>query len=256
VASSLERLREEDGLLILNKPAGITVHGPGSLDEQVRAYLAPRLPRSLSFTPGPLHRLDKPSSGVIVFSTNLEGARYFSALLRDRTIGRAVIRKTYLAVTDGTVETDEIWEDALFRDRGRKKTCIVSQPDDGAATGAKARPALTRITPIASASGRSFIRAEIETGRTHQIRAQAAAHAFPLSGDAKYGGRPFSGGKSRPGGFFLHSWILEFPLRPEGPMVRVEAPLPEEFVRMIQEIFGPGMARYIDRTLNIVQNFQ
>jgi 23S rRNA pseudouridine955/2504/2580 synthase len=241
--SSLEILREGDGFLILNKPAGIAVHGPGSLDEQVRAYLAPKLPASLSFTPGPLHRLDKPSSGVIVFSTSLGGARYFSALLKGRSSGPALIRKIYLAITDGTLESGETWEDTLFRDRDRRRTCVVSPVAGGTAPCAKARPALTRITPVASAFGRSLIRAEIETGRTHQIRAQAAAHGRPLSGDAKYGGKPFPDKKNRSSGFFLHSWILEFPLHPAGPLVRVEAPLPEEFVRVIREIFGPSAAR-------------
>jgi 23S rRNA pseudouridine955/2504/2580 synthase len=79
-------LFEGAGLLFLNKPAGLQVHGRGSLEDMVRAYLEPKLPPSLSFRPGPLHRLDRPSSGVIAFSTSLEGARVFSAMLRKRMI--------------------------------------------------------------------------------------------------------------------------------------------------------------------------
>ncbi|MDR3146070.1 MAG: RluA family pseudouridine synthase, partial [Treponema sp.] len=85
----LDILRETPDLLFLNKPAGILVHGPGSLDAGVRAYLGPKRSPSLSFRPGPLHRLDKPAGGVIVFSASLAGARYFSALLRE---GRIVKR--------------------------------------------------------------------------------------------------------------------------------------------------------------------
>ena len=64
-------LFEGAGLLVLNKAPGALVHGRGSLEERVRLYLTPRLPPSLSFKPGPLHMLDRPSSGIIVFSTSL-----------------------------------------------------------------------------------------------------------------------------------------------------------------------------------------
>ncbi|MDR0312876.1 MAG: RluA family pseudouridine synthase, partial [Treponema sp.] len=82
---------EGEGLLILNKPSGLAVHGPDSLNEQVCAYLKLKLPPSLSFKPGPLHRLDKPSSGLIVFSTSLIGARLFSSMMREQKL-----RKQYL----------------------------------------------------------------------------------------------------------------------------------------------------------------
>ncbi|MDR2210601.1 MAG: RluA family pseudouridine synthase, partial [Spirochaetaceae bacterium] len=100
-----EILRETPDLLFLNKPAGILVHGPESLDTGVQAYLGPKRSPSLSFRPGPLHRLDRPASGVIVFSVSLAGARYFSALLRE---GR--ILKRYLALLDGAVTEPACWE--------------------------------------------------------------------------------------------------------------------------------------------------
>ncbi|MDR1318503.1 MAG: RluA family pseudouridine synthase, partial [Treponema sp.] len=115
------------GLLVFNKPAGLAVHGPESLDAAVRAALAGRLAPSLSFRPGPLHRLDKPTSGVIVFSSSLEGARFFSALLRE---GR--VKKYYLALVEGIVEGPEIWEDKLVRDRAAKKTFLAEGKGTGA----------------------------------------------------------------------------------------------------------------------------
>jgi 23S rRNA pseudouridine955/2504/2580 synthase len=234
---SLDILREGDGLLILNKPAGMAVHGPGSLDEQVQTYLAPKLPFSLSFRPGPLHRLDKPTSGVIVFSTNLEGARRFSTFLGSGDPGQPKVRKIYLAITDGTLERDEIWEDDLIRDHDLKKTRTAS-PAETCASRGQSKPALTRITSLALAGGRSLIRAEIGTGRTHQIRAQAAARGHPLSGDRKYGGKPLPGTSSRGGDFFLHAWVLEFPTGDTDAPLRIEAPLPAKFIRAMQELFG------------------
>ncbi|GBU26725.1 pseudouridine synthase [Treponema sp. R8-4-B8] len=183
------------GLIAVNKPAGLAVHGDNSLDDMVRFFLADKLPPSLSFKPGPLHRLDKPSSGIVVFSTSIEGAHLFSSLLRERKV-----RKTYLAVVEGTVKSEEIWQDSLFRDKEKKKT-FVSLDNSGGG-----KNAVTKVTPLASDGNYTLIKAQIATGRTHQIRAQAAFHGHPLAGDKKYGGKMF-GKKS---GFFLHAWKLEF----------------------------------------------
>ncbi|MCL2765990.1 MAG: RluA family pseudouridine synthase [Treponema sp.] len=177
------------GLIAVNKPCGLAVHGPQSLDTMVLSYLEDKLPPSLSFKPGPLHRLDKPSSGIVVFSTNLEGARLFSTLMHERKV-----RKTYLAVTEGIIKKNEIWQDLLTRDKEKKKTFIT---DSGG------KQAVTKITTLAAGDNYSLIKAEISTGRTHQIRAQAAYHGHPLAGDIKYG-------SSARGGFFLHAWKLEF----------------------------------------------
>jgi len=200
------------GLLAVNKPCGLAVHGSASLDEMVRSFLAEKMPPSLSFKPGPLHRLDKPSSGIVVFSTSLEGARLFSSLLKERKV-----RKTYLAIVEGAVKNEEIWEDELVRDREMKKTFIP--PSDSSA----GKNAVTKIKPLANEGGYSLILAEIATGRTHQIRAQAASHGYPLAGDKKYGG-------SGKGGFFLHAWKLEFLEN------SIEAPLPQAFSEKIKAL--------------------
>lgn len=197
------------GLLAVNKPAGLAVHGPGSLDEMIRGFLAGKLPVSLSFKPGPLHRLDKPSSGIVVFSTSIEGARFFSALMRERKI-----RKTYLAIVEGIILNDDTWEDELTRDVKIKKTFVSGSGTNNVENSGR-KHAITRITPVSVKEKRTLIKAEIETGRTHQIRAQAAAHGHPLAGDIKYGAvKHHSGGQVNGGkqavSFFLHAWKLDF----------------------------------------------
>jgi 23S rRNA pseudouridine955/2504/2580 synthase len=203
------------GLLAVNKPAGLAVHGQDSLDTIVRSFLADKLPPSLSFKPGPLHRLDKPSSGIVVFSANLEGARLFSSLIQERKV-----RKIYLAIVEGNVKKEEIWEDRLIRDKDRKKTFISQEKTD------EGKAAATKIKPLAVSGGYSLITAEIATGRTHQIRAQAAFHGYPLLGDRKYSG---GYGKS---GFFLHAWKMEF------LCYSIEAPLPDKFKEKTKALFG------------------
>jgi len=229
----VEILFEGAGLLVLNKPAGLAVHGQESLEGWALSYLAPKLPASLSFRPGPLHRLDRPSSGVIVFSANLQGARVFSVMMRERRI-----KKFYLALVRGCIEREEFWQDELSRDRNLKKTFAAGR-------GAGGKIAITRIKPLArsfdgeEAGGRSgctLVLAEIETGRSHQIRAQAAGRGHPLLYDKKYGG----GGS---GGFLLHAWRMEFPedAALTGFPDFINAPLPDYFDAKIKKLFGKNV---------------
>jgi 23S rRNA pseudouridine955/2504/2580 synthase len=232
-AAPPEILWEGAGLLALNKPAGLSVHGPPpSLEAQVRSYLPPS--PSLSFRPGPLHRLDKPSSGVILFAATLEGARYFSGLIRERRV-----RKRYLALVEGIPE-EAVWTDTLIRDRERRKTF----------SGTGGKPALTRIRPLAVSGGNpksagdpaySLILAEIETGRTHQIRAQGAIRGHPLAGDRKYGGG------FRAGGFLLHAWSLTFPLGEAS--LTITAPIPPSLRGEAARLFGEKGIQALDNPL-------
>ena len=232
VSGSLDILHEGGGLLFLNKPPGLAVHGPG--DDSLAARVLARnngRPASLSFRPGPLHRLDKQTSGVIVFSQSLDGARRFSALLRERKI-----RKTYLAVLEGTPGEPLVWDDPLAPGSGRR----VSRIEDTE----EARRALSRITPLCQTRGKSpaltLARVEIETGRTHQIRAQAAFHGYPLWRDRNYGGA------GDPGGFFLHALSVEL----EGTDAEladfpraVSAPLSGAFADIAGKLFGFTLQR-------------
>ncbi|MCL2277271.1 MAG: RluA family pseudouridine synthase [Treponema sp.] len=209
-------LWQDDNLLAVNKPKGISVHGTDSLEIQVREYLKGKMSESLSFKSGPLHRLDKPSSGIVVFSKTLEGARLFSSLLRERKV-----KKTYLAVVEGIIKNEETWQDELYRDKDRKKTFVVDSK--------LSKKAVTKIKPVISAGGLSLISAQIITGRTHQIRSQAAFRGHPLAGDIKYGGKKITdSGKSvntkNTADFYLHAWKLEFLER------EIIAPIPEDFL--------------------------
>jgi 23S rRNA pseudouridine955/2504/2580 synthase len=215
-----EILWRGSGIIIFNKPPGLASHGKDSLDTLVKNWLADKIPPSLSFKPGPLHRLDRPSSGLIAFSESLEGARWFSRLLRERKL-----TKTYLAIVEGKITGDEFWQDELARDKSIKKTFIAHETD-------KPQNALTTIKPLASNNSFTLIEARIITGRTHQIRAQAALHGHPLAGDKKYGALPFSGG------FCLHAWKMDPDEKIDGFPHPLTAPLPKEFFSRINILFA------------------
>jgi 23S rRNA pseudouridine955/2504/2580 synthase len=204
-------------LIAVNKPAGMEIHGTDSLDTMVNYYLTDKVEPSLSFKPGPLHRLDKPTSGAVVFSVSIEGAKLFSRLLRERKV-----KKTYLAILEGEIKKVVKWQDELVRNKKEKKTYISSLGND---ENAGQKTAVTEITPVISSGSFTLVEAGISTGRTHQIRAQAASNNHPLAGDKKYGSR----GK---GGFFLHARKIEF------LEYSVTAPLPAAFSEKIYALFG------------------
>jgi len=215
-----EILWRGSGIIVFNKPSGLASHGKTSLDTLVKTWLTGKLPASLSFKPGPLHRLDRPTSGIIAFSESLEGARLFSRLLRERKV-----KKTYLAIVEGTVSGEQEWRDELSRDTTLQKTFAGDKT-------AQTRDASTIVKALASNGSYSLIEARIVTGRTHQIRAQAASHGHPLAGDVKYGGRRLSGG-----GFYLHAWKTRIEEGFEGFPRPLTAPLPDAFRSRIGILF-------------------
>ena len=175
-------LAETEDLVIVNKPRGMLTHGPDGLDELVRRYYADRAANSLAFTPAPLHRLDRNTSGALAVSKSLKGARDFSQALREGRIG-----KEYLAVLDGSMGSSELWTDLLVRDGDGKVTApcdLAPRVQDGVHAGREAR---SLAVPLARAHGKTLALIRLYTGLTHQIRAQAAARGYPLAGDNKIG---------------------------------------------------------------------
>lgn len=160
-----------DNLLFYNKERGRLVHGDkNSLDRIVQDYLKNEV-ESLSFTPGPLHRLDRNTYGIVAFSKSLQGARKFTSMLQN-----GEVRKFYIAIVDGTFKSSEIWNDRITRDSSTLKSSLSS---DG-------QSATSIFTPLISRKNRTLAMIEIKSGRTHQIRVQCSSHGRPLTGDYKY----------------------------------------------------------------------
>jgi 23S rRNA-/tRNA-specific pseudouridylate synthase len=141
------------------------------------------------------------------------------------------VKKQYLALVDGLIGEPETWEDLLLRDSARQKTLIAP------AAAPETKKARTRVFPLAAAAARTLILVETDTGRTHQIRAQAGAHGHPLSGDGKYRGSPY------PGGLLLHAHTLEFPPQDGAPPIRICAPPPAAFRRRVEQLFGLSLEK-------------
>lgn len=196
-------LHKTNDIVFINKPRGMDSHGPKSLESVYRQVwkASGESLKSLAFIPGPLHRLDRNTSGILTFPVTMEGAREFSRLLRERKI-----KKLYLALLSGEIKARQRWEDILYRDTDTHKTL----ESDGRSSGGQT--AITIVEPICSSPEFTFSCIEIKTGRTHQIRAQAALHGHSLLGDSKYDnlGRTISRVKLK--GYFLHAWMLALPV--------------------------------------------
>lgn len=190
----LEVLYEDAHCLVVAKPAGLLTQPAGhwgfpSLEDAVRRHLSPAGPESVYL--GTVHRLDRPVSGVIVWAKTPKAARRLARQFETR---RA--RKHYWALVEGDagarLSRAGIWEDWLVPP-DRSGVVRVTAPD---APGA--RRALTRYEIGAACSlpeGTSWLRLWPESGRTHQLRAQAAARGLPVVGDAAYGAvQPFERG--------------------------------------------------------------
>lgn len=211
-------LFESKDILVLNKPFGMLVHGDDSLETIVLDYLKDKIEPSLSFKPGPLHRLDRNTSGIICFSKSLQGAVEFSRLLQERTF-----KKLYIAIIDGELKKTEQWIDSLLRLENEKRT--IKSAKDG-------KKAQTICIPLTSQGAKTLALFHIETGLTHQIRIQSLLHGHPLCGDKKYES------KSNVKKYFLHAITLKFPQNTacDFPEI-IKAPLPEDFMKAIEVYF-------------------
>lgn len=183
----LEILHEDADCLAVAKPAGQFTQGtwapPGelTLEQAVRRYLGPDDPDAVYL--GIVHRLDRPTSGVLIWARTPRAARRLSSEFEHRRVV-----KEYWALVDsdpvGIPGGDETWDDWLTRPGQTGYVRLVEPGTPGA------RPAVTRVRREAGGglpAGVSWLRLWPETGRTHQLRAQAAARGMPILGDSAYG---------------------------------------------------------------------
>jgi thiamine-phosphate pyrophosphorylase len=215
----VEVLFDGDGILAVNKRAGEDTQD--GLTPRVRAFLEGRVSPSLAFLPSPLHRLDKDTSGVVVFGASMDGARKFHAMMREH-----LLEKRYLAVLTGVLKGEQTWKDSLLYSGSERLSQAVGPGEE------RAQTAVSHVTAIESSGGNTLVSIEIKTGRRHQIRAQAAARGFPLLGDAKYGGGE--------GGYLLHARRIGFKqntaFSTQNFPRSINAPLPAAFRARLAEL--------------------
>lgn len=212
---------EDSELLVIDKPAGITVHpAPGNPDHTlVNAVLAhcPDISGlDTSLRPGIVHRLDKNTSGLMVIAKRKEAQLNLSAQLKNRHM-----LKKYLVLVRGcpSLEEGEIIAPIGRHPKNRKKMAVV--------TGG--REAHTSYRVMRRMKGYSLVEATIRTGRTHQIRVHFSSIGCPVIGDDVYGVRtPFLNRQ------FLHAYMLGFRLHGSGEWVEFISELPADLKQALE----------------------
>jgi 23S rRNA pseudouridine1911/1915/1917 synthase len=219
----LEVLYEDNHCLAVNKPAGLLTQGDAtgasSLIEAARADLKARYHKPGNVFLGLVHRLDQPTSGVVVLARTSKAAGRLSAQFRDGTV-----EKVYWAVVEGVCPQDEgEWTDQLWKDERRNLVEVVppGTPD--------ARRASLAFRVVERARTTTTLELRPLTGRSHQLRVQLASRGLPILGDRKYGAlRRVLALDGQPR-VALHARKLAFthPTRPE--VIEVVAPVPADW---------------------------
>lgn len=223
---------KNDDMLVINKPYDVEVQN--ELAKAVKRYYSSTKNSSLAFTPAPLHRLDKKTTGILFFSWSIHGAQWFS-----RTLAERKIKKCYIALVQGTLTQRYEWNNFIKKNAAGAPFHTVSVYDEECEC---ALPAHTMVTPLCTgSSGISLVRFTITTGRTHQIRAQSAYHGYPLLGDTAYGANSIHEEQD----MFLHAYEIELPENTLGLPEIIRAPLPQSFKKMNDKILKNWQETFI-----------
>ena len=220
----LEVLYDNGPCLVVNKPAGLLTQAPRGIDSleiwvkefyRLREGKAPEDKIYL----GVAHRIDRPVTGAIVFGRHVRATRKLCTQFADRTVS-----KVYWAFVEGQVSPEEgTWRDFLHKRPGMAQAEVVDADHPAG------KRAVLHYRVLCQSEQGSWLEIELETGRTHQIRVQAASRGHAVLGDSQYGSTgPFGQqhAEVRDRSIALHARQLGFTHPISGELVDVVAPLP------------------------------
>jgi 23S rRNA pseudouridine1911/1915/1917 synthase len=237
-AIPLHVVYEDRDVLVIDKPAGLVTHpAPGhEHGTVVNALLAMDEGRGELATlggvrrPGIVHRLDRDTSGLLIVARNDAAQTALQAQLKARRV-----KKTYQSLVAGavTAQVGRI-EKPIGRDpRDRMRMAVVA---DG-------KPAVTGYRVRERLGAWTLLEVDLITGRTHQVRVHLTSIGHPVAGDPVYAHGPARRGPDGLERLFLHAWRLEFVTPSSGDLVRLEAPLPEDLVSVLEGLRATDPAR-------------
>ena len=232
---------EDENILLADKKPGVLCHSAGAWDQNtlianIQAYLAQKgewKPKEENaFTPALCNRIDRNTGGIVIAAKNAEALRILNEKIRDREI-----EKYYLCAVVGRPKPPEgRLENFLFKDAVKNQVYVKNKPEPGA------RTAVTDYKLLRSKGGLSLVECRLETGRTHQIRAQMAHAGWPLVGDGKYG-REKLNRKYEENGQALYSYRLCFTFPTDAGILNYlrgrEFSVDPEGIDFVQKYFTP-----------------
>lgn len=220
----LEIFYEDADVLVVNKPKGMVVHPApghmtGTLVNGLMAHCKDLSGINGVLRPGIVHRIDKDTSGLLMVAKN----DMAHESLVNQLVAKSVTRK-YKALVHGNIQHDHGTIDApLGRDQKDRQSMTVV--DNG-------KHAVTHFNVLERFKDFTFVECQLETGRTHQIRVHMKYIGYPLAGDPKYGPKK----TLDLGGQALHAGLLGFEHPRTGEYLEFEAPMPEYFVKLLDDL--------------------
>ncbi len=212
-------LYEDNHFLVVNKPAGILVQGDRTNDETlpdyVKEFIRLRDEKPGNVFLGVTHRLDRPSTGVLVFAKTSKALSRMNELFRERKV-----KKTYYILTENAPDSfSGRLEHFVRKDEAKNRLIVKDVPFKKAK---KAKKAVLEYQLVANIDGFFLFEVQLHTGRSHQIRAQFAHVGCPVVGDRRYGSRFQSGER-----LYLHSGQIFFEHPVKRTPLRIRAPFPK-----------------------------
>lgn len=213
VSADIDVVFEDDGLLVVNKPAGMLTHPDQSQQKdtligRVHAYLYRKGELdSAMFMPATANRLDRNTSGIVLIGKTAGMLHQLNQWIQKREM-----EKHYVTVVEGRLGGEGTIEGALIRDERSNRTLVAASSERG-----DGKDAATRYRVLQTGRSHSLVEVELISGRTHQIRTHFQSIGHPLLGDIKYGGHALGTVNHQ----LLHAWRT---VLPDGREFR--APLP------------------------------
>jgi 23S rRNA pseudouridine955/2504/2580 synthase len=233
---------EDKHMLVVSKPYGLLTHGDinekkNTLANQVLGYLTEKgdyLPRiEKTFVPSPVNRLDRNTTGLVIFGKDSETLKQLNQMIRERDC----VEKYYLTIVSGNLAESLVLRDTMVKDGKTNTVTIQTEPnDDGKWMESRVKPIRHSMAAPKNTGQKpvkqpeyTLVEVQLITGRSHQIRAQLAAAGFPIIGDTKYGDSQSN--RLMKSKFGLTTQLLHaYKLVINGNVV--EAPIPDEFQRI------------------------
>lgn len=212
---SYEIVFEDTHLVVINKSAGLLSQGGESTDPNLVDLLREYFGRNYV---GLVHRLDRNTSGLMVVAKRSKSADRLTQSLQKGDLVRE-----YLAFLSGEITQALIWRDYLTKNESTNLVKCSSKESSGS------KIAVLGLKPLSVHKKGTLCRIKLETGRGHQIRAQAAFHGHPLAGDPKYAPADIAKLATRQA---LHSAFLSFPHPMTKELMSFESPWPRDLAHL------------------------
>ncbi|MEE9408594.1 MAG: RluA family pseudouridine synthase [Polaribacter sp.] len=217
---NLQILFEDNHIIIVNKRAGDITQGDKTgdkpLNEVIKEYVKNKYNKPGNVFIGTVHRLDRPTSGIVIFARTSKALERLNKMLRDKTIN-----KTYWAIVRSQPKkTSDTLINFLKKDTKKNKSFVYKKEIEGS------KKATLHYKILKKLENYSLLEIDLETGRHHQIRTQLSHIGSPIKGDLKYG---FSR-SNKDGSISLHARKIEFihPVSKEN--ILISAPTPNDVI--------------------------